>query len=157
MNGGPIGGIAQSGKWKIDARFNKQGLGERCEKVAEYGERIQVTGRDGIEFIDNLDSEKTLFFIDPPYFAKGRMLYLSGLDVAYHVALSERLKEMPEAAWVLSYDDCPEIRRMYRGWATIRPFSLRYAAAERRSGHEILIVPKWMHLPVSQFSTAITW
>lgn len=157
MNGGPIGGVKQTGKWKLNARFNKPDLRRRCEKVAEYRDRVQVSCRDGIEFIGSLNAESTLFFVDPPYFAKGKTLYLNALDEEYHVALAAQLKSMTDAAWVLTYDDCPEIRRMYRGWATIRPFSLRYAAAERRSGKEVFIVPKWMRLPASQTSAAITW
>lgn len=157
MNGGPIGGIEQKGKWKLDARFNKSDLQRRCEKVAEYRERIHVSCLDGIELIDSLDSESTLFFIDPPYFAKGGMVYLNALKHDYHTALASRLKSMVDAAWVLTYDDCPEVRRLYRGWATIRPFALRYAAAERRSGKEILVAPKWMRLPMTQTSAAITW
>ena len=85
------------------------------------------------------------------------MLYLNALDADYHEALAARLKAMSDTAWVLTYDDCPEIRRMYRGWATIRPFSLRYAAAERRIGRELLVTPKWMRLPTWQASAALTW
>lgn len=157
MNGGPIGGITQAGKWKIDARFNKTELRQRCEKVAEYRERINVSCEDGIHFIERLDPESTFFFIDPPYFKKGPMLYLNALNEDYHAALAARLKTMLDTAWVLTYDDCPEVRRIYRGWATIRPFSLRYAAAERRPGKEILITPKWMRLPKWQDSAALTW
>lgn len=157
MNGGPIGGVKQTGEWRLDARFNKSELRRRCEKVAEYRDRVHVSCRDGIEFIASLDAEATLFFIDPPYFVKGKMLYLNALDEEYHAYLAARLKSMADAAWVLTYDDCPEIRRMYRGWATIRPFSLRYSTAERRSGKEVLIAPRWMRLPGSQASAAITW
>lgn len=157
MNGGPIGGVKQTGKWKLDARFNKPELRRRCEKISEYRDRVHVSCRDGIEFIERLDAASTLFFIDPPYFVKGKTLYLNALDEKYHVGLASRLKSMGDAAWVLTYDDCPEIRRMYRGWATIRPFSLRYSAADRRSGKEVLIAPKWMRLPTSQSSAAIAW
>jgi DNA adenine methylase len=157
MNGGPIGGVKQTGTWKLDARFNKPELQRRCERIAEYHDRIHVSCRDGIEFIENLKDSSSFFFIDPPYFGKGQTLYLNALDDEYHAALASRLGAMSNAAWVLTYDDCPEIRRMYRGWATIRPFTLRYAAAERRSGKEVLIVPKWMRLPASQGSAALTW
>jgi len=157
MNGGPIGGVKQTGKWKLSARFNKSELRRRCEKVAEYRDRVHVSDHDGIEFIKRLSEEATFFFIDPPYFGKGRTLYLNALDEDYQIALSEQLKSMPNGAWVLTYDDCPEIRRLYRGWTTIRPFSLRYAAAERRRGKEVLIAPKWMHLPASQASAAVSW
>ena len=157
MNGGPIGGVRQTGRWKLDARFNKRDLQRRCEKVAEYGGRVHVSCGDGIEFIQSLDPDTTFFFIDPPYFAKGRTVYLNALDGDYHAALATRLKSLGDAAWILTYDDCSEIRRMYRGWATIRPYTLRYAAAERRVGKEVLIAPKWMRLPASQESAALTW
>lgn len=157
MNGGPIGGIAQTGKWKLNARFNKAELRHRCEKVAEYHKRIRVSCDDGIDFVERLDPKRTFFFIDPPYFEKGGMLYLNALDTNYHATLAARLMTMSGAAWVLTYDDCPEIRQMYHGWAAIRPFSLRYSAAKRRTGKEILITPKWMRLPGWQASAAVTW
>lgn len=157
MNGGPIGGVTQAGKWKLDARFNKPELRRRCEKVAEYRERVTVSCDDGVRFIERLDAVSTFFFIDPPYFAKGPTLYLNALDEDYHAALAARLKAMSDAAWVLTYDDCHEIRLMYRGWAAVRPFLLRYAAAERRTGREVLITPKWMRLPTWQASAALTW
>ena len=157
MNGGPIGGVAQDGAWKLDARFTKSELIRRCERVSEYRERIQVSGDDGLQFIEQLDPGATFFFIDPPYFHKGATLYLNALDAEYHEALASRLRAMPSAAWVLTYDNCPDVRRLYRGWASIRPFTLRYAASERRSGKEILISPKWMRLPSHQDSAAIKW
>lgn len=157
INGGPIGGIKQSGKWKINARFNKEELWARCEKVAEFGERISISCKDGIKFIRELDSKSTFFFIDPPYYAKGPLLYLNGLNASYHAALAIQLKAMDSAAWILTYDDCKEIRKLYKHWATIRPFSLRYTAASRRSGQELLITPKWMRLPRHQFSACIAW
>jgi len=156
-DGGPIGGVEQKGTWRLDARFNKPDLRRRCERVSEYSERIHVSCRDGIEFIGSLDPDSTFFFIDPPYFLKGKTLYLNGLSRQYHAELAARLKSMMGAAWVLTYDDCPEICRMYRGWTTIRRYTLSYAAADRRSGKEVLIAPKWIRLPDSQPSTAIAW
>lgn len=157
VNGGPIGGIKQTGKWKLNARYNKPELSKRCEKIAEYRDRITVSGDDGIDFIDSLDSESTFFFIDPPYFEKGRTLYLNALTEDYHAYLALRLRSMSDGAWVLTYDDCPEIRRLYKDWAKIRPFSLRYTAAERRTGKEVLIVPKRMRLPDWQSPSAVAW
>jgi len=157
MNGGPIGGIAQKGRWKLNARYNKSELHDRCARVAEYSARISVSHRDGIEFIECHDMNSVFLFIDPPYYAKGRTLYLNKLDHEYHQCLADQLRQVVRAAWVLTYDDCPEIRDMYRHWAQIRPFSLRYSASARRSGSELLIAPKWMHLPHEQDSLAIEW
>ena len=112
---------------------------------------------DGLHFIDALDLKSTFFFVDPPYYEKGPKLYLNSLNDDYHAALAKRLKEMSHAAWVLTYDDCPEIRAMYRGWANIRPYSLRYVAASRKVGREVLITPKWVQLPTTQRSLAVQW
>jgi DNA adenine methylase len=157
MNGGPIGGIEQNGEWKLDARFNILELQRRCNKVAEYRDRIHLTGMDGIELIECLDLQSTFLFIDPPSFEKGWMVYLTSWTQEYHTRLALRLRSIEKAAWVLTYDDCPEIRRLYGRWASVRPFSLRYAAATRRSGNELLITPKWIRLPTVQSSAAIKW
>lgn len=157
VNGGPIGGLKQAGKWKLDARFNRPALRRRCEKVAEYRERIYVSCNDGIQFIDGLDPESTFFFVDPPYFEKGPELYLNALSKDYHATLAARLRGRQNGAWVLTYDDCAEVRRMYRGWAAIRPYCLRYSACVRRPGRELLITPKWMKLPARQPSLAVSW
>lgn len=157
VNGGPIGGVEQTGKWKLAVRYNKSELLRRCLKVAEYRDRIHVTGLDGLKFIESADPNTTLLFIDPPYFVKGEMLYLNSLSEEYHASLAARLRSMKEATWVLTYDDCPQIRRMYRDWATIKPFSLKYATSRRRIGNELLIVPRGIRLPATQPSAALKW
>lgn len=157
MKAGPIGGMNQNGKWKLDARFNKENLKRRCGKVSEYRNRIDVSPHDGIKFFDKVDGDTTMFFIDPPYFEKGRTLYLDCLEDDYHQVLADRLKAMRDKAWVLTYDDCPEIRAMYENWAYIRSYSLPYAVNSRRRGNEVLIVPKWIRLPDWQASAALRW
>lgn len=157
MNGGPIGGIEQAGKWKIDARFNKEDLRRRCEKVYEFRDRISVSNNDGLEFISEVCRGKTFLFIDPPYFEKGSSLYLNSLDEAYHQRLASKLKRLTSVAWVLTYDDCQEIRDMYSGWASVKSFDLRYTASERRKGKELMITPKGLSLPSTQRSASIGW
>ena len=71
MNGGPIGGIEQAGNWKLDARYKKSDLRRRCDRVAEYRDRISVSGDDGLQFIKRLDLTSIFFFIDPPLLRKG--------------------------------------------------------------------------------------
>lgn len=155
--GGPIGGPLQKGKWKVGARYQKKALAERCRRIAEFGERIEVSCEDGVNFIQTLDPTEIFYFIDPPYYHKGPALYMNGLDANYHQQLAQCLIELQNEAWVLTYDDCPEIRAMYQDWANIRPFSIRYSANERRAGKEVLITPQWMTLPDQQHSEAVEW
>lgn len=147
-NGGVIGGLDQLGRWKIDARFYKATLRERLERIAASRAQISVTGLDGIEFIATLDESSTMYFIDPPYYGKGSRLYLGVPDAVYHRRLAEALRGMGEdSAWVLTYDDCPEIVELYEDWANVQNFSLRYTASKRRQGKELLITPKPLLLP----------
>lgn len=157
FNGGPIGGVEQSGRWKINARFNKRSLIARCQRIADFGDRVVISGMDGIDLLESLDRDKVFFFIDPPYFEKGQSLYLNDADYDYHKRLAQKLRGMKRCAWVLTYDNCPEIDALYRDWANVRPFSLRYSASERRKGREVLITPKWLRLPETQSSASIAW
>ena len=156
-NGGIIGGIEQSGRWKIDARFNKDTLRRRLEMIVRDSERIHVSNLDGIEFIDSVHSTSTMLFIDPPYFNKGPTLYLNALDHTYHRRLANKLRQLPHAAWILTYDDCAEIRELYGKWAKIHPFSLRYSARKKYQGREVMITPEWLELPASQGSFSVSW
>ena len=148
--GSVIGGIEQSGKWKLDARFYKETLRQRLQKLAEFRLRIHVSNVDGVDFIDSLDPSSTFLFVDPPYYHKGPTLYLNSLDAKYHERLAAHLRSTCADPWVLTYDDCAEVRAMYVGWANVRPFSLRYSANEAREGRELLITPRWMQLPAEQ-------
>ena len=156
-NGGPIGGIQQTGKWRLDARFNREGLVTRCQRVARQGSRIHLSALDGIDFLQGLAGTGTFLFIDPPYFGKGPTLYLNALDPPYHAALARALRTVNDSPWVLTYDNCPEVRVLYEDWAAIRSYSLRYSASSRRRGGELLIAPRWMILPTDTGSASIRW
>src|SRR5690625_913641 len=54
IEGRPIGGFKQKSKWGIKARFNKNKLIDRIEKIASYKSRIKVTNKDGIVLMEEL-------------------------------------------------------------------------------------------------------
>lgn len=157
LKSGPIGGYDQRGRWKIDARFNRKRLRERCSRVIEYRDRINVSSLDGIQFVEAHAVKKIFFFIDPPYYNKGPKLYLNALDHEYHERLAEILGSNRDAPWVLTYDDCPEIRTLYESWAQVISFGLRYSASGAAQGKEVFIAPKWMQLPADFESRSISW
>ena len=140
LDGGPIGGLDQHGKWKIDARYNKQGLIERICQLAAYKNRITVCNKDGVKLISEyLGKRNTFVYLDPPYFAKGATLYLNHYQKKDHEALARKLNKKAEACWLLTYDNQREIRDLYPK-RQIMGFSLRYNAYEARSGKEIMVV-----------------
>lgn len=156
-NGGCIGGLEQKGDWSLDARFNRVTLIERLDRVAAHRGHIRVCNQDARRVIRISKSEKRFFFIDPPYYHKGQELYLNSLNHQYHEQLAAHLKDLNSINWMVTYDDCPEIRKLYRGWANIRRYTLRYTAAVRRRAGEILISPRGLIVPKLSSGLSMRW
>lgn len=148
--GGPIGGIKQSGKWKLNARYNKEELTQRIKKIISYKRKIQVFNMDAIEFlrqevVNNID-DHCLVFLDPPYYIKGARLYLNYYEHKDHVKLSKFLKKQKCFQWIVSYDNVQQIRKLYSGMKQIS-FDLRYSVHTSKYGSELLIHDKSLILP----------
>jgi DNA adenine methylase len=140
LNGGPIGGLDQTGKWKIDARYNKKALIQRIRDVAEYKSRITVTNEDGVDLVSGYLRKKNVFvYLDPPYYEKAADLYLNIFQEKDHARLAKKLNAHADATWLLTYDNKPEIRKLYTG-RTVLDFSLSYNAYESRRGEELMIL-----------------
>ena len=140
LDGGPIGGLSQEGKWKVDARFNKKSLTERIRLLSSYKKKISVFNKDGLELISDYLSKKNVFiYLDPPYFEKGATLYLNHYKKEDHEALAKRLNQNPDASWLLTYDNKKEIRSLYPKRKIVN-FSLNYNAYKYRKGKEIMIL-----------------
>lgn len=153
VNGGPIGGHHQKGKWKLDARYNKTELTRRIEKIATYRSRISVYNMDAIDFIKNiiLKSEflkKTLVYLDPPYYIKGSELYLNYYKREDHVRLATFIRRRTSFKWIMSYDNVPKIHELYSDRRRVE-FDLPYCAQMRKVGRELLICSKGLKLPTS--------
>lgn len=140
LDGGPIGGLEQRGKWLIDARYNKVGLSERVKQLGLYKDRITVSNLDGVDLIsDYLLRDNIFIYLDPPYFEKGASLYLNHYQKSDHESLAQQLNGNSEAFWLLTYDNRSQIRSLYPE-RRINNFSLNYNAYESRKGHEILVL-----------------
>lgn len=138
IKGGVIGGQDQTGKYKINARFNKSDLIERIKKIASQKDRITVTNLDGLSFISKLNKKKEEIFIylDPPYYQKGADLYMNFYSKEDHKKLSKYVHKM-EKRWMVSYDNHDFILNLYAEQSKI-VYKLSQAASNR-VGDEILI------------------
>jgi len=58
-----IGGHDQKGKYKINARFNKQDLIDRIMKIADMKDKISISNLDGLKFINKMNCKKEEIFI----------------------------------------------------------------------------------------------
>jgi DNA adenine methylase len=139
LNAGPVGGMDQTGKWKIDARYNKEALISKIQLIQSMRQRISVSNEDGIEVIKKYGSLDTSFFyVDPPYFVKGAELYLNAFKQKNHEDLAHTLNEFKDSKWLLTYDNEPEIRELYPQ-RSYRPFDLKYSVHHNNhAGSELM-------------------
>lgn len=150
LTGGPIGGLSQSGNWKLDARFNRDALANRIRLIGRYSNRIRVMNSDGAELVADLSKNQNLFFyLDPPYVDKGSGLYLNSYTRKDHEALANRLNSLNTTNWILSYDDSDFVRNLYVNRNNKLAFSLPYQAHSRRTGSEICILSDSLEIPDS--------
>ncbi|MDD8014733.1 MAG: DNA adenine methylase [Acidobacteriota bacterium] len=140
LDGGPIGGLDQKGRYKIDARFNKIKLAKRIHRLSQNKSKISVLNKDGIDLIDSyLNKENTFLYLDPPYYEKGASLYLNHFKKDDHEILAERLNQNPDAFWIITYDNSKKIKLLYSK-RQIMNFSLNYNAYKSRVGKEVMIL-----------------
>ncbi|MDK2956509.1 MAG: adenine methylase [Desulfovibrionales bacterium] len=143
IKAGVIGGKEQRGAYPMSARFNKQDLSNRIQRIANYGERIAVTNLDAAELIARVETdnvagaERIFFYFDPPYYKKGSLLYSNFYTHEDHLAIAEQVQEL-NVPWIMTYDCTPEIESMYSEQSSVY-FTLIYSANEaRKKGTEIM-------------------
>lgn len=151
VNGGPIGGFEQTGKWKLDARYNRTELERRIEKIHLYRDRIEIHNLDALDFLDYVIGrseaiDETLVYLDPPYYIKGNELYLNHYQPDDHNQLAAFIKRQTGYRWLMTYDNVPEIRALYADCETV-DFDLRYSAHTNKLGNELLIFCKQLVMP----------
>jgi DNA adenine methylase len=110
LNSGPIGGKTQSSKYSIDCRYNIKTLKKQLTEC-----RNLLKGRiivSNLNFSDHIQIKtNNPIYLDPPYFKMGKYLYSEYMTNEEHLELYNLLKNRNN--WVLSYDDCDEIRKIY--------------------------------------------
>jgi DNA adenine methylase len=146
--GGVIGGKEQDGKYKIDARFNKDNLIERIQRIGRYRSRITISEDDAAEFIKfTLPSlsEKALVYLDPPYYQKGKGLYKNFYEHQDHKKIARLVPDI-EQQWIVTYDNTPEIQELYADFPSMI-YGLNYSAADRYQGSEVMFLSEALEIP----------
>jgi len=149
VTGGPIGGYGQRGEWRLDARFNKAAIIERINSISNKGNSIVIYNQDIIRLIDRFMPKymnNAFVYFDPPYYNKSQRLYKNSLSHDDHACIAERILRDVECPWLLTYDDVPEIRTLYKG-KDVRRFDLNYSAANKGKASEIIVCSNFKLYP----------
>jgi DNA adenine methylase len=148
---GPIGGYEQEGRWKLDVRFTRENLAQRIVKLGRNRSRIHVSKLDAIDFLKQElprgnKRERAFVYLDPPYVAKGKRLYLNAYTKRDHAALATYINRQQAVPWIMSYDDDPLIRDLYKEH-DVATLVIDYKLQNKRSAQELIITPSRVGTP----------
>lgn len=149
IEGGVIGGKKQSGKWKMDVRYNTDDLILRIKRISTYRNRIEICNMDACQLINerrNKLSSNALFYIDPPYYVKGKELYRHHYRHNDHIYIRDTVGHIDSQKWILTYDDVPQISELYKNYRQVR-YYLSYTAQRKRLGTEVMIFDDDISIP----------
>ncbi|CAM1339265.1 DNA adenine methylase [Tenacibaculum aestuarii] len=141
INAGVMGGIEQKGNYLMDCRFNKPDLIERIKRIAKYKKNIRLYKKDAIRLIDKVqqeaEDENVVFYFDPPYYLKASTLYMNHYQYDSHKEVSDKIKDIKNIKWIVSYDNVPQIQELYSDCSK-KEFSFKHTAYKSREGKEVL-------------------
>lgn len=137
INAGVIGGINQTGNYRMDCRFNKTELIERIKEIRKYKEKIKFYNLDVMKFLGQIKKEDIFIFFDPPYYEKGRDLYVNFYEDKNHRELANRISRLKND-WIVTYDNVEPIKEIYSEYRKIE-FDVSYTLAKKRKAKEVMI------------------
>ncbi len=74
-----IGSYSQTSSYGLSARFNREELAARVQRIGKNARRVEIRNDDAAFLIANAQeiagSDAPLIYVDPPYYRKGRDLY----------------------------------------------------------------------------------
>lgn len=108
--------------------FDIRKLFELIKQLENRMANVVVENQDFETLIKHYDRQDTFFYADPPYFSTEDM-YAVGFNWNDHVRLKDTLSKI-QGKFLLSYNDCPEIRELYKGFSML-DFSRTHSMAQR--------------------------
>lgn len=157
LKGGVIGGKAQTGTYKLDARFSKDMIAARLNRIAQHAHNITVHQEDAYSLLSRsseLLPDRSLIYLDPPYYVKGRDLYRNFYKHDDHLQIAQLLQSPGFIRqWVVSYDSAPEICKMYSGSEALK-YGLHYTAQARYVGDEVMFFKDGLKVPDAKIPKA---
>lgn len=123
----------------IGCRWNAKRLAEEVLFLhMRFAQRTRCTSLD---FEEVLRAPGSCFiYLDPPYWEAGPQLYAKSFQREDHERLARVLRDVSQP-WLLSYDDHPEIRRLY-DWAFIGEIATTHDMSNKGKKREIYVTPR---------------
>ena len=141
IKGGVIGGLEQAGNWTMDVRFNREDLINRIQNIASRRKDIKLYNKDISSFITNyvpLYEDNAFIYFDPPYYKKGKQLYMNYFSHEDHVRIESAIRQHINCDWIITYDDVKEIEEIYKDYQ-LYLYDLNYSVSAKCKASELMI------------------
>ena len=113
-------------------------------------DRIKLTRQDALKFLKAGAAKwpaKTLVYLDPPYYVKGRDLYYDFYNLEDHASVAEFVRSgITQQKWIVSYDNATAIRKLYKGSPHI-VYDIGYSARSASQGSEVMFFGDGLKVP----------
>lgn len=157
LKAGVIGGKNQDSEYKLDARFRKDMIAARIQKIANNAKDISVYCEDSFHLLNRCSEllpTKSLIYLDPPYYVKGKGLYRNYYEHNDHIAIANVIQGKKfNWPWVVSYDNTEEICSMYQRSRSFS-YGLNYTAQRRYVGNEVMFFSRNLIVPDDEIPQA---
>lgn len=119
---------SSSGKSFASQPFDIRKLFALIQELESRMANVVVENQDFETLIRHYDRPDAFFYLDPPYYSTEDM-YEAGFGNEDHIRLRDILGNI-KGRFLLSYNDCPEIRGLYEGFSLF-DFSRIHSMAQR--------------------------
>lgn len=150
IKGGIIGGQDQGGRYRIDARFNKNTLTDKVMRIAARKGQIVLLNQDAKELLQPSHLRryyKTFLNLDPPYVKKGAQLYKNAFSARDHEELCNLISGC-KRKWIVTYDICPLISKLYHHYRSSY-LDVTYSIKASKKAQEYIFFSDMLELPNS--------
>lgn len=149
ITGGVIGKRDQTGKYKMDARFNRKDLVRKVRAISLLSDRIDLYNLDASSFLESKLSHYYKAFInfDPPYVVKGGQLYKNAFTEEDHRALRDQISKCGRK-WMVTYDVCDLVADLYSAFRS-GTIDICYSANGTKKAKEYVFFSNNLVLPTN--------
>lgn len=146
VEGGPTGGMSQSGNYNLTSRWAKNQTIKRIREACECLQDCTITCGSWEKLVEQPGNDVALY-LDPPYLEKGDQCYRHSFTLDDHIELAEVVSNCPHR-WLVTVDNTPDLvivwqkcgipahRMVSETWL----YSMTGGRKENRKGKELFIM-----------------
>ena len=99
-----------------------------------------------------LYEDNAFIYFDPPYYKKGKQLYMNYFSYEDHVRIESAIRQHINCDWIITYDDVKEIEEIYKDYQ-LYLYDLNYSVSAKCKASELMIFKNGILPPTDEMLT----